>query len=560
MWSWGIGATAGNLGLNELVSRSSPVQIGALTIWSQVAASSLTSFAIKTDGTLWSWGKNNQGQLGQNIGPLVSYRSSPVQVGALTTWSQIAGGADTIFARQTNGTIWAWGAGSDGIQGVGTVTEKSSPVQIGTDTNWSTITGGDAGFAIKSTGALYGWGDSDFGQLGINALGYRSSPVQVGEEVYGWSKVANGNTHTIATKNDGTLWSWGRGSEGQQGTNSVLARSSPVQIGALTTWSNVACGYYYSIATKTDGTLWAWGQNNYGQVATPGGDNKSSPIQVGVLTTWSLIAGGAYHTLATKTDGTMWLWGRNNYGAIGTNNAVDRSSPVQVGSDTNWSKITGGRHHSAAVKTTGTAWGWGYNFYGNFGDGTVITRSSPVQIGAQIYGWSQIAGAMGADRHSMALKADGTMWTWGYNTNGQIGDNTVIHRSSPVQVGLLTTWSQIAGGGLHSIALKTDGTIWTWGQNDSGQLGQNNLVVRSSPVQVGVLTTWSKIAGGGSATSLAIKTDGTMWTWGDNSIAGSMGDNTVITKSSPIQIGALNTWSLISVGGYTSIAINISRS
>jgi len=361
----------------------------------------------------------------------------------------------------------------------------------------------DQALALKSAGKwptklknkyLWTWGRNTFGQLGDNTIIDRSSPVQIGA-LTTWSQIVAGRSSCFSIKTDGTMWSWGTNDYGALGDNTVLTRSSPVQVGALTTWSKISIfnGGDSVTAIKTDGTLWTWGYNFYGQL----GDNtivdKSSPIQLGALTTWSQSASGAYHTLAIKTDGTLWSWGSNEVGQLGSNTVVYRSSPVQVGALTTWSKIASGRKYTIAIKTDGTLWSFGYGTIGNLGDGTAITRSSPVQVGS-LTTWSQISAGQ---NHTIATKTDGTIWTWGYNNRGQLGDNTVVNKSSPIQLGALTTWSQISVGQTnHSTALKTDGTIWTWGFNQYGPLGDGTVVYRSSPVQVGSLTTWAKIAAG----------------------------------------------------------------
>ena len=185
----------------------------------------------------------------------------------------------------------------------------------------------------------------------------------------------------------------------------------------------------------------------------------------------------------------MWAWGDRNMPA--QNDFFNRSSPVQVGTLSTWSKVASGNEHAVAIKTDGTMWVWGKNGWGQLGDNAVgVYKSSPVQLGA-LTTWSKsFTGAF----HSMAIKTDGTLWAWGRNEQSQLGDNSAIHRSSPIQVGALTTWSKVDGGNQHTIALKTDGTMWSWGRNNSGQLGV--IGYKSSPVQIGAQTTWTQIAAG----------------------------------------------------------------
>ena len=341
------------------------------------------------------------------------------------------------------------------------------------------------------------------------------------------------------------LYAWGRNIYGQVGDNTAVYRSSPSQVGALTNWSQVSANSSISSAVKTDGTLWTWGRNSSGQIGDNTIINRSSPVQVGALTNWSQIASGVDHTVSVKTDGTLWTWGDNSItGALGDGTVINRSSPVQVGSLTNWAQVSASTTRSSAVKTDGTLWAWGTNSLGQLGDGTTIARSSPVQVGS-LTDWLQVA--MGTD-HTTAVKTDGTLWAWGQNNAGQMGvPNTANEKSSPVQVGALTNWSLVSAGHTTTVAVKTDGTLWSWGQGSNGALGDNTIVGKSSPVQVGALTTWSS-ASIGYRTGAALKTDGTLWVWGQNS-NGQLGDGTVVDKSSPVQVGVLSSWSAIPLHG-----------
>lgn len=344
---------------------------------------------------------------------------------------------------------------------------------------------------------LYSWGNNLNGQLGLGASGagtYKSSPTQVGA-LTTWLNIAGGQYYTLATKTDGTLWSWGFNTQGQLGLGNTTNYSSPKQVGALTTWLKIAVGQRHTIATKTDGTLWSWGQNNYGQLGlgTSGaGTYKSSPTQVGALTTWANIGCGNDFVLATKTDGTLWSWGYNGQGQLGNGNVSDRSSPVQVGGLTNWAAVPCNNYSALAIKIDGTLWAWGAGSNGVLGLGNMTDYSSPKQVGA-LTTWSNTSG--GGGYFSLAIKTNGTLWAWGGNAYGNLGLGNTTDNSSPVQVGGLTNWSTIAGGSGFSKAIKTDGTLWSWGRNNNGQLGLGNTTYRSSPNQVGALTTWSKVNG-----------------------------------------------------------------
>jgi alpha-tubulin suppressor-like RCC1 family protein len=267
----------------------------------------------------------------------------------------------------------------------------------------------------------------------------------------------------------------------------------------------------------------------------------SSPVQVGALTNWAQVSAGLNNGNmgAIKTDGTLWTWGNSTSGLLGDNQAsVNRSSPIQIGSLTDWSFVSAGSAHVVALKTSGTMWSWGSNSGGRLGQNiaATVSVSSPVQIGA-LTNWSRVSAYTS---HTLAVTTSNTLYAWGYGAYGRLGLGNVINRSSPVQVGALTNWSQISAGSYHSAAIKTDGTLWAWGRNNNGQLGENTVVLRSSPVQVGALTDWSQISAGNTQT-VAIKTDGTLWAWGNNN-QGQVGDGTVVLRSSPVQIGALTSW------------------
>jgi len=237
----------------------------------------------------------------------------------------------------------------------------------------------------------------------------------------------------------------------------------------------------------------------------------------------------------------------NGQGYLGQNDLVARSSPVQVGSDTNWSDVVGGRLHWIAIKTDGTLWACGENGRlgsdGRLGDNTSIDRSSPVQIGS-LTNWSGISSSR---YHNLAFNSSGELYAWGNDGTGSLGINSSgADRSSPVQIGALTNWNGfVAAGPSLSLAVKSDGTLWVWGSAQSGALGTNNTTVsRSSPVQLGSLTNWS--SGTASATSCAaVKTDGTLWAWGEN--AGNLGQNDTVSRSSPVQVGSESSWTNVSM-------------
>ena len=332
---------------------------------------------------------------------------------------------------------------------------------------------------------IFGVGLNDRGQLGLNDLTRRSSPTILGGRA-NWSSIDSSSLTTFATKSDGTLWGWGANDYGQIGDNTsnfLAGKSSPVQIGANTNWLIVETGGYSTFAIKTDGTLWSWGHNYNGQLGygpasfTFGSlsNNKSSPTQIGTDNKWiSVKAPDFFHLAwATKSDGTLWTWGSG------------RSSPTQVGSSTNWTKITGAYGSAVAgIQKDGTLWIWGPNLYGFFGDSTgdyYAFRSTPVQIGTDNT-WKQVIfdGQTGAH----AIKTDGTLWAWAGSFLNVPPGNAAAY-SSPVQIGTAKNWAKLIE---PTMAIKTDGTLWGWDSVEPfvGALYGNAPV--SSPVLFGSAT------------------------------------------------------------------------
>ena len=366
LWSWGNN-TYGNLGQNNRTAYSSPVQIPG-TNWSQLTGRGDPSsiLATKTDGTLWVWGANVAGNLGLNN---KTNPSSPTQIPG-TTWSttrhQLRGLFYASFAIKTDGTLWSMGYNNKGVLGLNApeTSHKSSPTQI-PGTTWRTVEGGMIGYGAagtKTDGTGWVWGNNQYGSLGLNqthANTFRSSPTQLPGTT--WSRISPGDQwySVLGSKTDGTLWAWGFGGDGQLAQNNNTYYSSPVQIPG-TTWTDEFIGANKQwLAVKTDGTLWIWGENGYGALGQnqgyPAISAASSPIQI-PGTTWSQVGKLGHNAcMASKTDGTLWSWGYNadSKGQLGQNQGGGAaiSSPIQIGTGTSWSKIFGSTHFSGfAIK------------------------------------------------------------------------------------------------------------------------------------------------------------------------------------------------------------------
>ena len=337
-------------------------------------------------------------------------------------------------------------------------------------------------------------GNSD-GTLGQNNRQRSSSPVQLTGTT--WSDTMPNSAHyckfVAQTKTDGTLWSWGYNQFGTLGINQTNNRiSSPTQVPGTTwpktnLWEKMCIQNNQAYAIKTDGTMWAWGSAYKGNTCQNDQTQRSSPCQI-PGTSWAKVTKGA----AIRTDGTLWVWGSNSDGGSGIN--ADRSSPVQVGSATTWAQVIKGNNSGMATKTDGTLWVWGENGQGSLGLNSSSNSPSITQIPGT--NWSTAAGAISVNSYGAAgaIKTDGTLWVWGSNTSGALGQNNLVKYSSPVQIPG-TTWSFIQTDyNNHMRLMKTDGTAWAIGYNSPGHFGQNNRTPYSSPVQIPGI--WKSFGGG----------------------------------------------------------------
>jgi alpha-tubulin suppressor-like RCC1 family protein len=362
-----------------------------------------------------------------------------------------------LIDRYAIGGLWTWGSNNNGQLGDNSTSRKSSPVQtVSAGTNWKQVSAGlEHTVSIKTDGTLWTFGYNFVGQLGDNTSTKRSSPVQTVSAGTNWKQVSARLYQTASIKTDGTLWLWGSNFHGGLGDNTRTDRLSPVQtISFGTNWKQVSAGVYYTAAIKTDGTLWLWGLNDNGQLGDNSVSNKSSPVQtISFGTNWKQVVCGSSHTAAIKTDGTLWLWGDNLYGQLGDNSISDKSSPVQtISFGTNWKQVVCGSTYTAAIKTDGTLWLWGRDNYGQLGDNSVSNKSSPVQTISAGTNWKQVSSGAG---HTAAIKTDGTLWLWGLNGFGQLGDNSISNKSSPVQtVSAGTNWKQVVCGDNHTAAVQ----------------------------------------------------------------------------------------------------------
>jgi alpha-tubulin suppressor-like RCC1 family protein len=602
-YGWGYN-TSGQLGDGSTTSRSAPVPVSISAIIPQevfmaerfkVSAGYEFSVALSTDGAVWTWGRNELNQLGDgtNINRIV-----PRPVNGVEGIVSVVAGYGRTLALRGDGTVWAWGYNANGEVGDGTTVNKATPVQVLGLSGITAIAGnGRHSLALKSDGTVWAWGYGAYGQIGDGTNLNRLTPVQV-PGLSNVVSIGGGGMHSLAARNDGTVWAWGYNAFGQLGDTTTTGRNTPVQVSGLSLAVSVSAGYYHSLALKADGTVVAWGYNNHGQLGDGTTANRTSPVAVIGLADIVNIDGGLYHSAARNEAGVGWVWGYNLYGMLGDGTTTDRTTAIQVPGLNEVTFVSAGYYHTLLLQADGTLWASGKNAYGTLGDATVKQRLTFVEVGrrARLSGggfqslvlkrdgrvlgtgfngngelgdgstnsrWnptmevtnlSGVVTIVVGENHGLAAKDDGTVWAWGLNNWGQLGDGTTNNRTAPVQVSGLYGIVDVAAGFSHSLALRYDGTVWAWGNNNYGQVGDNTTTTRLTPVQV--LGGLSSVVGisGGSSHSVAVKLDGTVWAWGGN-WGGQVGDGTMVNRLVPVQSSGLSGIADVSAGYNHSIAL-----
>lgn len=623
----------------------------------QAEAGEFHTIVIKADGTMWASGDDTNGEQGNGAG---GDNTEFTKIGTDNDWAVISAGYFYNLALKTDGTLWAWGRNFDDQLGVVCAHPCQAPVQVSTDTDWAFIDGGlNHSAAIKSDGSLWTWANDAQGQLGNGGLGDQTTPTKVSSDV--WSNVSAGGLHSLAVKADGSLWAWGLDSYGQLGDGVVNpANHSITRVGVASNWTSASAGFEHSTAINSDGKIYSWGRDIEGQlgdgtIATP--NANPDVAQVGSLTNWVSILTGSLNTMAINSSGELYSWGFNPNGQLGHSGTTNNATVTQVGTDTDWASISPNLRHTVGVKTDGTILIWGSdefgqlglvtsetcggqpcsttpvapfptapkasdsNFYAledvvttgtltgfdyNIGDSiTYIKLTDPANgsvtitnsttgaytytpdadfNGATSFTFKTNDGALDSAAGTVAVTirpvneimavagetftivlSNGEVWGAGNNTYGALGDGTTTDRSTFTQESSGSTdWAYIAAGFFHTLAIKTDGTLWSWGyDNDFGTLGIGasppdncgGISCSVNPVQVGSDNDWSYIAAG-NATSAAIKSDGSLYLWGyDNESVTADGSTAQTHKTVPTEIVNGGAWKSIDLSWIAAVGV-----
>ena len=614
VWSWGL-IVSDIDPYNGATWAATAVQVTGLSDVVAISSHTNHAVALKRDGTVWSWGKNDWGwwsdQWGKLGNNLKGHSATPVQVvgpsgiGYLTGITAVVTGSNHSLALRNDGTVWAWGENYYGQLGNGD-TYNSSPVPTqvagliastllapsnltatavsgSVALTWTAVTGAKSYNVYRSTtrvgpGTLLGntasINYSDTSAVSGTTYYYYVTAVagtlesipsskvvaQAGtgtvQTVSTMKSVGGGFYHSAAVGTDGSLWTWGSNNFGELGKGTTSDSSTPAKLTSISGVNAVTGGNDHMVALKTDGTVWAWGYNYHGELGNgtkTGNTANGTPGQVLTaaatpLTGITAVRGGFWHTLALKSDGTVWAWGNNDWGQLGNGSATPSYGGVayaaQVTGLSNVVAIAAGHWHSVAVKSDGSVWTWGLNSTswdanrnGQLGDGTTTTRLTPVRVlGVGGVGYlSGVAKVAAGASFTLALKSDGTVYGWGTNLEGELGNGNKTTSLTPVQAGV-SNITDLAAGYWLSLALKSDGTVWAWGRNDMGQLGNGTtqaLTGISTPAAVSGLSSVTAIHAGVSF-GVALKSDGTVWAWGENA-SGQLGNGTSSNSSTPVR-------------------------
>jgi alpha-tubulin suppressor-like RCC1 family protein len=564
LWATGLNSY-GQLGLpTTTASTSTWTQVGTATSWVMVAAGVNFSLGLQADGTLWAWGSNFYGQLGNPVNTSTTTRGvdvpnpTPTQVGT-ERYTQIAAGRFHSLGLRADGSLWAWGFNRYGQLGntttSGNTQPNATPARVGTDLYTQVAAGTYHNLALRADGALYAWGYNYQGQLGTSTTSGttqpNATPTRVGTDLY--TQLAAGGFHSAGLRADGSLWAWGSNYSGQLGnglnTGSSTSNPVPAQVGTGL-YRQVVTGYECTLGLQADGTLWAWGSNNYGQLGneTNKGTDTANPTPTQVGTgRYARVAAGVYHILGLRADGSLWAWGSNGSGQLGAAGGGNNATPAATGTALPTRSTAAGSNFGLAIRADGTLWAWGDNSTGQFGDGTTTASLVPRQVGTD-RDWVMVAAG---SQHGLGLKVDGSLYAWGFNFAGQLGNGTTTSSPTPLQVP--GTYSRVSAGIFHSLALRADGTLWAWGYNYFGELGQGIYNDNLNPAQVAGIYTQA-VAGGNH--SLGLRADGSLWAWGFNRY-GQLGNtaNNGTENPNPTPAQVAGTYACVAAGGYHSLAL-----
>ncbi|MBA2661632.1 MAG: hypothetical protein H0U74_05015 [Bradymonadaceae bacterium] len=457
LWCWGgVRAARGALG-----------QVDTDTDWQSVGGAS-TTCAIKTDNSLWCWGTNHWGERGD---PSFDISRSPAPLAG--QWREVEVGLTHTCALDMLDRAWCWGHGYFGQLGNGAAGIVYDPAQVRAPARWSTLSvGTNHTCAADADKNLWCWGSNTVNQAGIS-----ERQAQVPARVEDTSAISVGTSarHTCGVGADGTLWCMGVGAFGQLGLgSSTQLANRPMVVGAATNWSSVAAGQNFTCAVR-GGELWCWGTNAGYQLGLGDTQARFEPARVGEDTDWATIRlaatlGGLFdheQGYGLKVDGTLWRWGSFS-DPLDPQQRVSVPTPQRYG-DKTWLALDSRYDAACGIQADHSLWCWGHNFHGRFGSAAISGFvAEPARVDQS--SWASLS--LG-ETHGCAIRQDGTLWCWGLNNYGQLGlgPDTEIIVLTPNQVGSATDWTHVHATSSNTCALRADQSLWCWGYSRSGETG-----------------------------------------------------------------------------------------
>jgi alpha-tubulin suppressor-like RCC1 family protein len=551
LWCWGNNQN-GQLGLGDTQRRVWPTQVGTGNDWTSVSADLSHTCGIRA-GQIFCWGSNQRGQLGQSL--TVTQRLNPTLLGNASDWTSLATGTSHSCGIRS-GQLWCWGDNTDGQLGLGYTSSEAGATRVGVSRDWAEISAGAGHTCGRITGQLFCWGRNNDGQLGQGDSLTRSAPTRVGTQT-DWSRVTTGQGHTCAIRS-GQLWCWGDNTQGQTGRGAVTIVEGtepggeipetgdvPERVGEGSDWSDISAGLAHSCGVRS-GQQFCWGANGQGQLGLGDVELRAAPQRVGDASDWTRAMAGNQFSCGMRGR-AIWCWGANDQGQLGLgSHSGNKSSPVQADASPGFVSVSSGETHSCGVKADQSLWCWGNNGQGQLGLGDRLFRGAPTRVG-EGNAWTAVSVGEG---HSCGI-ADGRLWCWGANDHGQLGLGAPGERLSPAQAGDQTDWSVVTAGAGHTCAIR-QGTLWCWGRNDSRQLGLADSTPRNTPTRVGDLQLWTDVTAGVIHTC-GLR-EGQAWCWGTNT-HGQLGLGDADLRDVPTRLGQDSDWSALTAAAQHSCGV-----
>ncbi|MCX7570447.1 hypothetical protein OS242_10785 [Tumebacillus sp. DT12] len=590
VWGWGDTWTGAvkeyDPEQGPFILEPEPISLQGVT---EVSAGNEFSMALKQDGTVWAWGSDQYGVLGQGMGTTNTfYNPSPVQVLSLSQITEIAAGDNSALAKTADNSIYSWGdiyggLGIGYVEGVNDSTpkrmknplmlsaewEKTGPSEITLNyrlqdavdptlqpaARYVVVRSGDGGPTCDGAETTCNFSNLPGNESVFEITAYDANNNWVAQKRL-WvpsvslAKRSDGDYHSMWLKEDGTLHAFGLNSNGQLGDGTRTNRLYPVQV--MSGVTNTAAGYRSTLASKSDGTLWAFGANNYGQLGYGNTTEQLKPVQVKNVLNVTAFDLEDHHGAAVTADGSVWTWGSNSNGQLATGDKTNRLAPIKVTTLTGVKDVKTGSGHTLFLKNDGTVWSVGRNDFGQLGNRTAVDSAVPVQV-AHL---ANIVAISAGPLHSAALTRDGDIYTWGYNVSGQLGNGNLLNSSVPVKTSAWKFHLSMDAGRGHMISTASDGSVWTWGYNFKGQLGNGSRTDTATPVELTGQTA-VKVSAGGEHSGV-IQADGKAFAFGSNSY-GEAGDGTRTYSTTAVQVGSPYALSLY-VTSPSSTTMSISTS